>query len=428
MAVRLGLLSTYPSTQCGIATFCEALATQLVADGADVGVVRVVDEPQPGGAPVVHQWVTGERGGAAAVAAVLDAYDVAVVQHEYGIFGGPDGEDVLEVVARVHVPVVTVLHTVLTHPSPNQHRVLAALVARSDALVVMTRTAEERLLAGWAVDPARVSVIPHGAADNRPPAHPAASTGAPPAPPAPRTTRSPRVPARPTVLTWGLLSQGKGIEWALHAMAGLRGRIAAPTYRVVGQTHPRVLEHEGEVYRQRLLQLTRDLRLTGSVEFDGRYLSGPALREVVRRADVVLLPYDSLDQVTSGVLTEAVVAGKPVISTSFPHAVELLSGGAGVLVPRRDPGALADALVHVLAGEGVATAMAAAASGLAASLLWPAVSRRYLHLAATLVTATSPATATATARPLVAPLPALPLDAVVDLPPTPRRRAVPAPL
>ena len=381
MAVRLAFLSTYPTTQCGIATFCEALATQLIADGADVGIVRMVDEPEPRTAPVVHEWVVRRPEAAAEVASVLDSYDVAVVQHEYGIFGGADGQDVLEVVARLRVPLVTVLHTVLTHASPNQHRVLASLVAHSAAVVVMTQTARDRLLAGWDVDPARVSVIPHGAADNR--ATPAERMALGPMPLlAPAS--SPAGLSRPTVLTWGLLSEGKGIEWALQGMAGLRDRIHLPTYRIVGETHPRVVEREGEAYRERLVSLTDDLDLTAAVEFDGRYLPGSALREVVRKADVVLLPYDSVEQVTSGVLTEAVVAGKPVISTSFPHAVELLSGGAGVLVPRRDPGAIADALEHVLTGDGVATAMGDQANRLAASLLWPAVARRYHELAAAL--------------------------------------------
>ncbi len=193
-----------------------------------------------------------------------------------------------------------------------------------------------------------------------------------------------RRPGRPVVLTWGLLAQGKGIEWALLALAELRNRIDLPSYQVVGQTHPRVQEAEGEAYRSRLLALTRDLGLTDQVSFDGRYLSGPELREVVRRADVILLPYDSVEQVTSGVLTEAVAAGKPVISTSFPHAVELLSGGAGVLVPQRDPSALADALQHVLTAGGAAATMAAVSRGLAPSLLWPAVAARYLQLAESL--------------------------------------------
>ncbi len=365
MGVRLGFLSTYPATQCGIATFCEALVAHLSPAGAEVGVVRLVDRRQPQVAPVVHQWVAGRPGGAGAAAAALDRYDVAVVQHEYGIVGGPDGEDVLEVVARLPVPVVTVLHTVLTEPSPNQHRVLAALLDHSAALVTMTETARDRLVAGWGVDPARVTVIAHGAEDNR-------SADLP----------RPAGPARQrTVLTWGLLSEGKGIEWALLALAELRERTALPGYLIVGQTHPRVLERDGEAYRDRLVSLTRDLRLTDVVRFDSRYLSGPDLREVVRRADVVLLPYDSREQVTSGVLTEAVAAGKPVVSTAFPHAVELLSSGAGLLVPQQDPSAIADALERVLTVDGLADRMASTSRRLAASLLWPAVAERYLDLA-----------------------------------------------
>ena len=365
MGVRLGFLSTYPATQCGIATFTEALTSYLIDAAAEVGVVRLVDEPEPQAFPVVHQWVAGSAGGAVAAAAALDGYDVAVVQHEYGIYSGPDGEDVLDVVALLHVPVVTVLHTVLTRPTPNQHRVLAELVERSAALVTMTATARDRLVSGWGVDPARVSVIAHGAVDNR-------SAIAP----LPNGATRQR-----TVLTWGLLSEGKGIEWALRGLAELRRRMPLPQYQIVGQTHPRVLEREGEAYRDRLVALTGSLRLTGNVRFDSRYLSGPDLREVVRRADVVLLPYDSPDQVTSGVLTEAVAAGKPVVSTSFPHAVELLSGGAGLLVPQRDPVAIADALERVLTVHGLADRMASVSRELTASLLWPAVAERYLELA-----------------------------------------------
>lgn len=375
MAIRLGFLSTYPPTQCGIATFCEALLSQLRTVGAHVGVVRLVDDAQPQVSPVVHQWVSGAPHGAESAAAALDRFDVAVIQHEYGIFGGPDGEDVLEVLARVNVPVVTILHTVLTTPTPGQHRVLAGLVEGSAALVTMTETARNRLLAGWSVDPDRVTVISHGAVDNRAAAY------------APRTTTK---PLRPTVLTWGLLSHGKGIEWALRGMAELRDRTASaamPTYRVVGQTHPRVVERDGEAYRDSLRALTRSLGLMEHVEFDGRYLAGPDLRQVVRDADLILLPYDSREQVTSGVLTEAVAAGKPVISTSFPHAVELLSGGAGLLVPQGDHLAIADALERVLTVPGLADRMAATSHRLAETLLWPAVARRYVALAAGLIDA-----------------------------------------
>ncbi|HET7902705.1 MAG TPA: glycosyltransferase [Candidatus Nanopelagicales bacterium] len=368
MGVRFAVLSTYPPTRCGIATFAEALVTQLSAAGAHVGVVRVVDEPEVQVLPVVQQWQRGSAWSTDAAVRVLDDHDVVILQHEYGIFGGADGAEVVDLVRRLRTPVVTVLHTVLTHPTPHQFEVLADLIAASAALVTMTETGRDRLVAGWDVDPARVSVIPHGAHDNR--------THRP----------APASPAgRPTMLTWGLLSQGKGIEWALQALGALRGHVPLPLYRVVGRTHPTVLERDGESYRSRLVAMTRDLGLAGDVEFDDRYLTQEQLAATVASADLVLLPYDSLEQVTSGVLTEAVAAGRPVISTAFPHAVELLASGAGILVPQSDPVALAAALRRVLTEPGLAEGMARTSRGLAHSLLWSTVGRRYLDLGQSLV-------------------------------------------
>lgn len=363
MGVRFGVVSTYPPTRCGIATFAESLVTELGRAGAHVGVVSIVDEPQVQVLPVVQQWQRGSEWSTQSAVRSLDDHDVVIVQHEYGIFGGEDGADVVDLVRRVHVPVITVLHTVLTQPTPHQHEVLADLVAVSDGLVTMTETARDRLIARWQVDPRLITVIPHGAHDNRPAL--VAGTGE---------------PTRPTMLTWGLLSEGKGIEWALLALAELKGSVPLPHYRVVGRTHPKVEEREGEAYRSRLQAMTRDLGLTDDVEFDDRYLTRDQLASTIAAADLVLLPYDSREQVTSGVLTEAVAAGRPVVSTSFPHAVELLSSGAGVLVPQGDAGALAAALRRVLTEPGLSERMARTSRGLAPSLLWPTVARRYLEL------------------------------------------------
>lgn len=135
MAIRISVLSTYTPTQCGIATFSEALTIHLREAGADVGVVRMVDDIQPQSEPVIHQWVSSEQSASSDAAAAMNNYDVAVLQHEYGIFGGPDGEDVLDLVQQLRVPLVTVLHTVLVDPTPNQRRVLAELCAASSALI-----------------------------------------------------------------------------------------------------------------------------------------------------------------------------------------------------------------------------------------------------------------------------------------------------
>lgn len=369
MAIRFGMLTTFPPTQCGLATFSQALVSHLERLGARVGVIRVVDDPQPMVPFVAHQLVVREPGAARAAAQVLNSFDVAIIQHEYGIFGGRDGADVLDVLDRVHVPVIAVLHTVLTQPTLHQHHVLARVTESASVIVTMTETARRRLIRGWAVDPAKVKVIAHGAEDNR-------SVG---------DSRSATL--TPTILTWGLLGEGKGIEWALAAMVELADLTPQPLYRVVGQTHPRVAAREGEAYRDRLKASVSSLGIAAMVSFEGDYLDGPSLRRIVRDADVILLPYDSRDQVTSGVLTEGVVAGKPVVSTSFPHAVELLSSGAGILVPQRDPAAIGAALRRILTEPDLAAQMATTSRGLAPGLLWPAVAGQYADLGRSLLKA-----------------------------------------
>jgi len=368
VSVSYGVLSTYPPTQCGLATFSKALLDSLSSPGDRVGVVSVVDavDSSPH-SEVSHQWVRGKAGGSAAAAAALNNYDVAIIQHEYGIFGGRDGADVLEVARALWVPTIVVMHTVLVTPSAHQRAILEELARHCVTIVTMTETARQRLIDHYVVDPNAIRVIPHGAVDNR-----AGRTGAP--------GRSDA--ANPVILTWGLLGEGKGIEWAIEAMAQLKDLFPAPRYRIVGQTHPRVLEQHGEQYRQGLVTRAQRLGLARSVEFDGRYLDTNDLHRLIQQADVVLLPYDSIDQVTSGVLIEAVTAGKPIVSTGFPHARELLTSGAGLVVERQDSTAMAAALRRVLTEPGLAQAMATEASRIAPDLLWPAVAEQYREVAA----------------------------------------------
>lgn len=366
MMVSYGMLSTYPPTQCGLASFSNALVGALRSASDRVGVVSVVDSYDPSiDRDVDHQWVRGQLGGSAAAAAALNCHDVAIVQHEYGIFGGRDGADVLDVARRLRVPTIAVLHTVLVTPTPRQRAILEELAGECAMVVTMTQTARQRLIDHYVVDPSAIRVIPHGAADNR-------RIG---------NTHHP-VGAAPVILTWGLIGEGKGIEWAIEAMSRLRDLRPVPRYWVVGETHPRVLERHGERYRDSLVRRSHELGLAHSVHFDARYLAKPELHRLVQQADVVLLPYDSREQVTSGVLIEAVTAGKPVVSTGFPHARELLASGAGLVVERQDPVGMAAALRRVLTESDLATAMAAEARRIAPELLWPAVAEQYRRLAA----------------------------------------------
>jgi glycosyltransferase involved in cell wall biosynthesis len=362
VTIDFGFVSTYPPTLCGLATFTSSLRAELVSSNRPGPVVRVVESPQRRGrAEVVGELIAGVPGSVHRAAELVDESDVAIVQHEYGAYGGPDGDEILPLLAAMRVPTVVVLHTVLSAPTNNQRSVLEQVVSLADAVVTMTATARDRLAAGYAVDMSKVSLIPHGA--------PAVRSG-----PAPSFRTG-----QPTILTWGLLGPGKGIEWGIEAMASLTDLRAR--YVVAGQTHPKVLLREGEAYRGRLIEQVRRLALTATVTFDGRYRDDAALADLVAASDVVLLPYDSTDQVTSGVLIEAVAALKPVIATRFPHAVELLGGGAGMLVPHKDPAAIADALRTLLTRRSLAARMTQAAVATAPELLWPAVAARYRDLA-----------------------------------------------
>ena len=357
------MLSTFPPTPCGIATFAAALTTGLVANGATADVVRCGEHPPMEDAAVVATFA-GDGPGAAVDA--LDRTDVAIVQHEYGIYDGPDGDTVLDVLRALRVPSIVVAHTVPRAPTAEQRSVLEAVCAEASAVVVMTETARVRLAAGFDVDAGRVSVIAHGAA---------VPVGASPP------------PGRNRLLTWGLLGPGKGLEWAIDAIAELDDLRPRPQYLIAGATHPKVLARDGQAYRDMLIRRSWANGTSPSITFDDRYRDLTALSALIADADLVVLPYDSVDQVTSGVLVDAVAAGRPVVATAFPHAVELLGSGAGIVVPQRDPYALADAIRTVLSDDGVAASMTAEAQRLAPGLSWTAVAAEYDALADELVSA-----------------------------------------
>lgn len=377
-ATRFGMVSTFPPTACGIATFAAALSAGLIAQGATVDVVRVGVEPDLEDPLVVASLGDGSPQRMADCVDALDATDVVIVQHEYGIYAGPAGAEILTIMGALTVPIVMVAHTVLREPSPDQRKVLERACALAERVVVMTETARQRLVDGYDVDPDRIVTIPHGATT-------------PPPSVSGDTIRvggravGPR-PHGPLVLTWGLLGPGKGIEWAIDAFAELADLDPAPTYVIAGATHPKVRERTGELYRSMLVARASRSGCGSRITFDDTYRDLESLTVLIRSADVVVLPYDSVDQVTSGVLVDAVAAGRPVVSTAFPHAVELLATGAGIVVPQRDAHALAAAIRSVLTEPGRADAMAAEARRLAPDLSWDAVALRFLALGAPLAT------------------------------------------
>ena len=329
-----GFVSSYPPTRCGLATFTESLATAMAEKAGDEArIVRVLDEPSPPSdrrfstRPVIAELVGGDRASLDASVRALNGRDIVVVQHEYGIYGGTDGDEVITLLSALTAPTIVVLHTVLNEPTPGQKAVLERIAELATSVVVMTEAAHEILARRFRVDMSKVTVIPHGVS---------ASLG----------SIERKTVAGKRVLTWGLIGPGKGLEWGIRAMAELRDLDAE--YLIVGKTHPKVVMHEGEAYRERLQRLIADLDLTANVTLVDTYPDRDELAALVSSADVVLLPYDSRNQVTSGVLVEAVSAGKPVVSTAFPHSVELLSSGAGIIVDHESPTSIARALRAVL--------------------------------------------------------------------------------
>ena len=363
---KYAIVSTFPPTPCGIATFAAALSGGLIEHGQDVGVVRV-GEPRDAASDLVEARFNDADGALSSDARTrLGQADVVLVQHEYGIFPGRDGESIVSALEAIDRPTIVVAHTVLERPTPHQRSVLEAVVRSADAVVVMTQAGRSRLCSGYDVDPTKVSVIPHGAA--------VSPNGAP-------------GPDRkhPTLLTWGLLGPGKGIEWAIDALALVKDLRPSLVYRIAGDTHPKVAELEGEAYRDMLARRALDRGVSAQVQFDAGYRGLDDLAQMIARSSIVVLPYDSPDQVTSGVLVDAIAAGRPVIATAFPHAIELLAGGAGIVVPRRDPMALAAAMRAVLTSPRLAESMSAEARRLAPSLAWSSVAGRYAALGERLI-------------------------------------------
>ena len=308
--------------------------------------IELIGEPVNGPAPSV-----------AACKDLLNEVDVAVIQHEHGICG----DEVVDIVDGLRVPSIVIAHTIPKDPTSHQRSVLEAIAATADQVVVMSEAAQQRLCLTYTVDRRKVTTIPHGAT----------------VPSIPRVKR----PSRPTILTWGLLHPGKGIERVIDAMPSLSDAPGRPRYLVAGPTHPKVLAADGEAYRDARIEQARRNGVADSVKFDPGYYDGSMLTELIQQSSVVVLPYDSTEQVTSGVLVDAIANGRPVVATAFPHAVELLNSGAGIVVDHDDPVALASALRQIVTQPRLAGSMAAEARRRAPEMAWPVVASAYLRLA-----------------------------------------------
>jgi glycosyltransferase involved in cell wall biosynthesis len=363
--VRTAIVSTYPPRACGIGTFAADLRGTLlgVAGIESADVVAVVNKPtspqRRGLLSVIGQAVRGDYVRAARTLGRLDV-DVVLLQHEYGIYGGRDGEYVLSFVEELAQPLVVTLHTVLSAPTPHQLDVLTELCAEAELVIVMTDTAQRLLVDCGACPAGKVRVVPHGAPSRliarAPSSGPYARTG-----------------GHFVLSTFGLISPGKGLETVIEALPSMIERHPEIVYVIAGRTHPDVAHREGERYRLMLQRRVLELGLGEHVEFDDRFLSIDELSNLLSATDVFVTPYRSQEQSASGALTFAIAAGCGVVSTPYWYAQDMLASGAGRLVPFDDPAAFADAVCGYVAEPETLDAARAEARRIGSSLAWPSV-------------------------------------------------------
>lgn len=369
---HVATIGNYPPRRCGIATYTFDVRAALTAARedfiCDVTAMRDTGDDNAYPAEVTFTVRHDVRADYLEAARRIEASgaEAILLQHEFGIFGGDAGEHVLTLLDHTSLPVVSVLHTILSEPNPDQRRVFERLIARSDRLIVMAERGRDMLQDVWDVPADKIVLVPHGAPDE-----PLVDTV--------EAKEKLGFAGRELLFTFGLLSPGKGIETAIRAMPAVVAAKPDALYLVLGATHPHLLAREGEHYRDSLKALAADLGVADNVSFVEDYTDTPRLLEYLRAADVYVTPYLNAAQSTSGTLAYAAALGKPVVSTPYWHAQELLDGGRGVLVPFGDSAAIAAAVIGLLSSPAKLNAMRERIYAATRDTVWSALAEKYLH-------------------------------------------------
>jgi glycosyltransferase involved in cell wall biosynthesis len=366
--MHVAILGTYPPTHCGIATFTADVEQSLADLGTKVTIIRV-DPEEANAGPSVHRLNPSSYTHAARWVNNSDV-DVVLVQHEFGVYGGAEGDMVLHFTEALRVPYIVTLHTVLSPFKPKQATVLEGLCGSAAAVTVFTTTGRNMLVEQEICPANRVQIVPHGAP---------MELYAPVDQTAARTSFG--LPSSgPIVSTFGLLSAGKGIEVAIRAMAKVVIGDPDARYVIAGRTHPEVVRKDGERYRDSLARLVSEFGLEENVVFLDRFLSVEDLAHLLAITDVFCTPYHGEGQIVSGALTFALAAGCPVVSTPYRYASDVLADGAGLLVEFNDCDGMAAAIGRLLEDGPTRTAALAAAQRYSSGASWPAVGQTLLRV------------------------------------------------
>ena len=341
-ALKIAVIGGYSPRRCGIATYTahsvEALKSTFPSARIDVyAMAPSRDFKFDDG--VKQPIIEGD------VSSFLDAAhhiessraDVIWLQHEFGLYGGPAGNNILKLLGATAAPLAVTFHTVLAEPDPDQKRVVDRIIARAACIFVMSHQARRFLIDIYGADEGQVVFVPHGVPDR-------------PFGRAAIMKQRLGLQDRPVLMTFGLLSPGKGIENAISAMPAILAAFPDTVYCIVGATHPNLIAKEGEAYRDRLMSLADALGVQDSIRWFNEFYDDDSLLDLLEATDIYLTPYGSPLQATSGTLSYAVALGKAVVSTPYVHAKEILADGHGVLVPFHDSNAIS-AAVNSLLGD-----------------------------------------------------------------------------
>ncbi len=372
--LHIALIGNFAPRKCGIATFTTDIFEKLGEFHPEIAVdVHALADPAQ---DVIYRDVAGTitcndpDDYARAAREINEAgVDAVWLQHEYGIYGGEDGEMVVDFVDRLAAPLVLTLHTVLCDPSDNQRRILRHLVTRASRIMVMSQHSRELLERDYEAPGRIIEVIEHGAPDRPFGQHDAFKEQL-------------GLEGRKVLTTFGLLSRGKGLEHAIRALPLIAERHPEVIYRIVGATHPNLVAHEGEAYREELQELAETLGVSAHIAWENRFLETDELLDQLEACDIYLTPYLGMQQSTSGTLSYAVALGKAVVSTPYVHARELLGEEIGRLIEPGSSEAIAEAVNALFDRPADLAAMQRRAWARGREMIWPRFADAGLRLVA----------------------------------------------
>ncbi len=369
---RIAFIGNYSPRKCGIATFTSDLLAAVAAEHPESECLSVSmnDIKEGYEYPEVVRFEIEDQDLSSYLRAAdflnISNVDVVCLQHEFGIFGGPAGSHILALVRELRMPVVVTLHTVLREPRTDQRLVMQELIALSTRLVVMSARGRQMLQDIYHAPPAKIDLIHHGIPDV-------------PFVEPDDFKEEFGVSGRMVLFTFGLLSPNKGIEHVLNALPAIVAEFPNVVYMVVGATHPNEFRERGEAYRVGLEILAAKNKVEKNVIFYNSFVDLDTLKDFIGAADIYITPYLNEAQSTSGTLAYTFGSGKPVVSTPYWHAAELLANGQGVLVPFANANAIATEVCALLRDDVRRNTMRDGAYKLGREMVWSNVARLYMR-------------------------------------------------